>query len=246
MQPKKKYNLTETYGQESNLNRYIRLTVGENKSIGSLFLHELLFIISTGLPGLLGIGLRKFLYPKFFKGISKSSFIGKHVTLRCPSQIKLGSGVMIDDFTQLVANSSHPDAIIINSGSFLRSQTNIVAGPPEGFVHIGENTGIGQGTILYGNGGLTIGNKVLIAGQCFIVASMHEFKDPNVPIAEQGISTSGITIEDNVWIGAGAKILDGVTIGEGAIVGANAVVTKSVEPHTRVVGIPAKPLANKK
>ena len=242
MQTKQKYNLTDTYGQETNLDRYIRLTVGEDKSIWSLCWHELLFTICTGMPGLLGIGLRKFIYPKVFNGISKSSYIGKHVTLRCPSQIQLGDGVMIDDYAQLTANSRRTDAIRIDSGSFLRSQAMIIAGPPEGFVHIGKNSGIGQGTILYGNGGLRIGNNVIIAGQSFIVASMHEYQDTDLPIANQGFSAQGINIEDNVWIGAGAKVLDGVTIGKGAIVGANAVVTKSVLAGTRVVGIPAKEL----
>ena len=97
-----------------------------------------LFTICVGFPGLLGIGLRKFLYPKVFEGISSSSYIGKHVTLRCPSQINLGKEVMIDDYTQLIANSKHQDAIKIASGGFIRSQAMIVAGPPEGFVQIGE------------------------------------------------------------------------------------------------------------
>ena len=107
-----------------------------------------------------------------------------------------------------------------------------------------KNTGIGQGTILYGNGGLTIGKDVIIAGQCFIVASMHEYQDPTQPISAQGFSTQGIIIEDNVWIGAGAKVLDGVTIGKGAVVGANAVVTKSIPAGSCVVGIPAKQINN--
>ncbi|GAB4338036.1 MAG: hypothetical protein Kow0089_09690 [Desulfobulbaceae bacterium] len=116
------------------------------------------------------------------------------------------------------------------------------AGPPEGFIHIGKNCSVGQGAILYGNGGLRIGNDVMIAGQSFIVASHHIFSDSQKPMNTQGFSAAGISIKDNVWIGAGAKILDGVTIGEGAIIGANAVVNRDVAPRQRVAGVPAKPI----
>ena len=118
----------------------------------------------------------------------------------------------------------------------------INAGPPDGFVHIGENSSVGQGSILYGHGGLVIGNDVMIAGQCFIVASSHNYENPDVPMKKQGYTAKGITINNNVWIGAGAKILDGVTIGEGAIIGANAVVTSSVSAKTKVGGVPAREL----
>ena len=120
------------------------------------------------------------------------------------------------------------------------------AGPPDGYVHIGEDCGIGQGTVLYGNGGLTIGSKVLMAGQCFVVASSHVTDDPNAPVADQGYSAKGIEIGDNVWIGAGAKILDGVRIGNDAIVGANAVVTSSVRAGDRVGGVPARSLKERR
>lgn len=60
------------------------------------------------------------------------------------------------------------------------------------------------------------------------------------PIYLQGVSAKGIIIEDNVWIGAGAKILDGVVLREGTVVGAGSVVNKSTEAYSVVVGIPAR------
>ena len=239
----RQYSLQDTYGAESNLQRYIRLTVGEGASGWALAGHELLLGLCTGLPGLLGLGLRNWLYPLAFKGFDHKAYLGRNVTLRCPRQINLAAKVIIDDYAQLVATSRRADAIRIGPGTFVRSNAMLNAGPPEGFIHVGRDSGIGQGTILYGNGGLTIGDKVMIAGQCFIVASSHKFDDPTTPVHDQGFSARGITIEDNVWIGAGAKILDGVTIGAGAIVGANAVVTRSVAPKARVAGVPAREIA---
>jgi acetyltransferase-like isoleucine patch superfamily enzyme len=116
------------------------------------------------------------------------------------------------------------------------------SGPPEGFIHIGSNSTVGQGSLLYGNGGLTIGNNVMIAGQCAIIASSHNYDNADIPMIRQGYTAKGITIYDNVWIGAGARILDGVTVGEGSIVGANAVVNSTVAPGDRVGGIPARSL----
>ena len=239
------YDLKSLYERETTLKRYIRLTVGENEKIITLLWHELLLGICTGLPGIVGLATRNCLYNLCFEGFNKKSFIGRQVTLRCPKQIYIAEDVVIDDFVQLIATSREEKAISIGSKCFVRSFAMINSGPPNGFIHIGSNTGIGQSTILYGNGGLTIGNNVMISGQCFIIASSHNYQNKDIPIIDQGITAKGITIENNVWVGAGVKILDGVTIGEGAIVGANAVVTKSVKPYTKVVGIPAHELKDK-
>jgi len=239
------YKLQDYQQNKSALQRYIHLTVGENAGIFSLIWHELLLGICLYIPGILGIGLRSVLYPLCFAGFDRKSYVGRSVTLRCPRQINLSPGVIIDDCVQLIATSRKPLAIRIGENSFLRSGVMINAGPPEGHVYIGRDCSIGQGSILYGNGGLTIGNDVMIAGQCFIVASSHTHEQSDIPYAKQGFTAEGIQIGDNVWIGAGVKILDGVTIGKGAIVGANAVVTRDVEPNTTVVGIPARPVTQR-
>jgi len=233
------HNLKSLYESETGLQRYIRLTVGENANIRTLVWHEILLGLCAGLPGIAGLAIRNKLYSMCFNDFNRKSFIGRHVTLRCPKQITLSEDVVIDDFVQLIATSREENAISIGPKSFIRSFAMINAGPPNGFIQIGSNTGIGQSTILYGNGGLKIGDNVMISGQCFVIASSHNYQNKDIPIINQGFTAKGITIADNVWIGAGVKILDGVTIGEGAIVGANAVVTKSVKPYTKVVGRPA-------
>jgi len=245
-QPSQQYNLDETYANESSLRRYIRLTVGENASIWALFWHELMLGVCGGVPGIAGLGIRNRLYSLVFSNFSKKAFLGRHVLLRCPRQIKLSQGVILDDYCQLIATSRQTNSISIGENSFLRSYAMINAGPPEGFVRIGRNTRIGQGSLLYGNGGLEIGENVMIAGQCSIIASSHNYEDPDIPIMNQGFSAKGITIKNNVWIGSGVRILDGVTIGEGAIVGANAVVNRDVVAGDKVGGVPARPLTSSK
>jgi acetyltransferase-like isoleucine patch superfamily enzyme len=109
-----------------------------------------------------------------------------------------------------------------------------------GFIHLGDRVSVNPFCVLYGHGGLTIGNNVLIASHVVIIPANHQFADATTPIREQGETRLGIRIEDNVWLGTRATILDGVTIGQGAIVAAGAVVTKDVPPMAIVVGVPAK------
>jgi acetyltransferase-like isoleucine patch superfamily enzyme len=70
----------------------------------------------------------------------------------------------------------------------------------------------------------------------------HDFSRTDIPIQNQGHDHEDIIIEDDVWIGANTIVLKGVNIGRGAIIGAGAVVTKSIPSMAIAVGIPAKPL----
>ena len=111
-----------------------------------------------------------------------------------------------------------------------------------GDVIIGDHTRIGlHNTII---GPVDIGNHVNLAQGITVTALNHNFSDTNKRIDEQGVSTNPVTIEDDVWIGANAVILPGVTIGEHSVVAAGAVVTKDVPPHSLVAGVPAKVIKN--
>lgn len=130
------------------------------------------------------------------------------------------------------------DNTIISHGCLLMSYG--------GQIRIGKKCNINPYTIIYGHGnGIIIGNDVLIAGHCLLIPSNHIFSDINIPINQQGEKSLGIIIEDDVWIGAGCKILDGVLIGKGAIIAAGSVVNKSIPPNTIVGGVPAKFIKNR-
>ena len=144
---------------------------------------------------------------------------------------------------QVVTSTYHGGSITIKKNSELLNGVLLLT--YGGNITIGEKCSINPYCVLYGHGNLTIGNNVLIAGHCLIIPANHKFADLNIPINLQGETRKGIIIEDNVWIGAGCQILDGVTIGEGAIVAAGAVVNKDVMPNTIVGGVPAKFLKNR-
>lgn len=95
-------------------------------------------------------------------------------------------------------------------------------------------------------GGGVIGNGVRIAAHCTIVPANHKFENPDEFIFKQGSTRQGIRIEDDVWLGSGVKVLDGVTVGKGSVIGADGVVTKSVDSYGVYVGIPVHKIKDRK
>jgi len=118
--------------------------------------------------------------------------------------------------------------------------------PNVGFIIVGEDCTINPYTILYGHGGLTVGNGVRIAAHVVIIPGNHIIERTDIPIWHQGIEKKSIVIGDDVWIGAHATICAGVTIGTGSVIGAGSVVTKDVEPYSIVAGVPAKWIRSRK
>lgn len=113
----------------------------------------------------------------------------------------------------------------------------VVIYEPERLI-LGDQVDIGEFTHIRANGGLRIGSRVLIAANVTITTRAHP-----VELPRWGVTTDApIEIGDDVWIGAGAVILPGVTIGSGSVVAAGAVVTASVDPFTVVAGVPARPI----
>ena len=111
-----------------------------------------------------------------------------------------------------------------------------------GDVVIGDYTRIGiHNTII---GPVAIGNHVNLAQGVVVTALNHNYSDTTLRIDEQGISTNSVTISDDVWIGANAVILPGVTIGKHVVIAAGAVVTKDVPANCVAGGVPAKILKN--
>lgn len=103
-------------------------------------------------------------------------------------------------------------------------------------IHLGENVFINSSCHFQDQGGIYIGNNVLI-GHSVTMATLNHVLSPN---DRASMIPKAIHVSDNVWIGSNATILQGVTIGFGAIIAAGAVITKDVAPMTIVGGVPAK------
>ena len=153
-----------------------------------------------------------------------------------PSKVKIGEDVFIAK--SAVVESRRGGNIII--GSHTEILDGVLLLTYGGNITVGEYCSINPYTIIYGHGETIIGNHVMIAGHCMIIPNEHVYISKDKTIMDQGSSSTGIVIEDDVWIGHACSILDGVKIGKGAVIGAGSVVTKDIPPYTVVAGIPAK------
>ncbi|WP_302566985.1 acyltransferase [Culturomica massiliensis] len=107
-----------------------------------------------------------------------------------------------------------------------------------GAVIIGNHSRIGLSNTVIGP--VTIGNQVNLAQNIVISGLNHNYRDITQPISKQGVTTIPVTIEDDVWIGANAVILAGITIGKHAVVAAGSVVTCNVPPYSVCAGNPGR------
>jgi acetyltransferase-like isoleucine patch superfamily enzyme len=108
-----------------------------------------------------------------------------------------------------------------------------------GSIEIEAGVYIGPYCVLYGHGGLVIGQNTMIGAQTVLIPANHGFARFDLPMNAQPLTREGICIGTDVWIGSGCKILDGVRIGNGAVIGAGSVVTKEIEPYGIAQGVPA-------
>lgn len=165
------------------------------------------------------------------------SIIGKVLAqVRFGFNVTLGVNVKISGTAKL--KTPYGGRIKINNNTEILDGVLILT--YGGDITIGKDCSINPYTIIYGHGGTVIGDNVLIAGHCMIIPNNHNFKNSSQLICYQGNSSFGIIIENDVWIGHGCSILDGVIIGTGAVIAAGSVVNKNVPPYHVYAGVPAK------
>ena len=139
--------------------------------------------------------------------------------------------------------SAADGTVRIDDGAFL--DDGVIVAPYGGSVVIGRNVFIGPYTVLYGHGGLVIGQDTQIAAHCVMIPANHRFDRTDIPIRKQGLTTCGIEIGEDVWLGSGVHLLDGAQVGRGCVVGAGAVVTKSLPSFSVAAGVPARVLRHR-
>jgi acetyltransferase-like isoleucine patch superfamily enzyme len=137
----------------------------------------------------------------------------------------LGRGVKIKQFSF----RETPLCVVFRGGNKIGNDT-IIQG--SGKISFGKGTFCGERCVFGVNNAIEIGNHVMIAQHVTIRDTDHGFANLKIPMVKQEITIQKVVIEDDVWIAHGACILKGVTIGKGAIIAANAVVTKDVQPFS--------------
>lgn len=205
-------------------------------------LEQTVLFLFGWIPTIVGVGIRGLFYRLILRMDGLAAIEGR-VRLRFTDHIKLGNGSYLDEGVYLHA-CPHGIEIgprtIVMHGAVLHVYN--FRDLPQSGIKIGSDSLIGEYSVIRGQGGVQIGDRVYTSPFTQIIAVNHVFDDPQRPFVEQGITAEGIVIEDDVWLGAGAIITDGVRVGKGAVVAAGAVVTKDVPPHTVVGGVPAKPI----
>ncbi len=223
--------------------RQVRLYLSRQaESTWRYWLEQLLFFAIGWVPTILGVGLRGVFYRLALR-MEGWAAIERNVRLRYASRLRLGHGSYLDEQVYIHAM---PNGVEIGAGSMVMHGAVLHVYNFRDIGHAGIRIGrdclVGEYSLIRGQGGVHLGDRVFTSPFTQIIAVNHVFDNPERSFVEQGITAQGIHIEDDVWLGAGAIVTDGVRIGKGAVVAAGAVVTEDVPPHTVVGGVPARVL----
>lgn len=224
----------EVGGDQGHLRRYQDFFVGE-RGLGALVKYELAHILAAHTPGAPGYVLRKLMMIPLLGSAGNGIQIGKGVTFRHPGKISIGDQTAIDDLCVLDARGVGSEEFHIGAEVLVARGTAMTAKTDHGEIEIGDHSTIGKNCILSSSGGIRIGKWVGIGGDCYLGGGRYRTNRTDVPMMEQNVYTEGpVVIGDDCWIGAGARILDGVQVGRGSVIGAGAVVREDVPEHTVV------------
>ena len=158
--------------------------------------------------------------------------IGRHAQLAGRIDFNLGGGF------HNTLRQEGPGEILL--GDNVHIQKGAVLWAFGGRIRLHNCVYLGPYTALYGQGGVEIGEKTMVAMHACILSSDHKIPAPGKEMWGQGDVLLPTKIGRDVWIGAHAVILGGVTIGDGCVIGAGAVVTKDLPAYSIAVGVPAK------
>ncbi len=232
-------SVVDTLSVESGspLQKYQDIYVGDN-SLSHLIRYEFLTFFLSPIPGALGFSLRKLFYKKLFANLGRGTILGPYVTLRAPKRISLGNDVFVDNHAVLDAKGAQSniqvgDSVLVGNSTIFSCALATIA--------VGNNVSIGPNCFIRASRGpVTIGSFVTVGANTVIISGNPDYRRLDIPMMKQQGQAQGVTIGDDVWIGVGARIIDGVKIGNGCVIGAGAVVTKNVPDFAIAAGVPAE------
>jgi acetyltransferase-like isoleucine patch superfamily enzyme len=221
----------------SKLQKYCDLIVGR-RGLGAIAAYETVTLLSANVPGALGLWLRSKLYPRLLGRCGRNVTFGQDVVLRHPRKISIGDNVVIDDHVVLDAKGQDNAGIAIGDGVFIGRNT--ILSCKNGDIVLEDRVNIGFNCEVFSASRVVVGADTLLAAYTYLIGGDHEHASTDVSVLDQGRVSRGIAVGRGAWLGAGAKVLDGTSIGAHAIVGTGAVVTSPVPDYAIAVGVPAR------
>ncbi len=221
----------------SKIDKYRDLVIGR-PGLGPLVLFELVMLVSSWVPGALGLFLRSKLYPIVLGGVGRNVVFGANVTIRHPHKITIADNVVVDDNCCLDAKGTDNKGITIGEGVFVGRNT--ILSCKNGEIVIDDHANLGFNCEVFSASRVRVGKSVLIAAYTYLVGGDHLYDRIDIPVLEQGRTARGIDVDDNVWLGTHVVITDGSHVGRDAIIGAGAVVVGEIPAFAIATGIPAR------
>jgi galactoside O-acetyltransferase len=224
-------------GAGHNLRRYIARVTGGTSWFRWAWQGTVLTLLG-GLPTVFGSVLRGRAYRTVLGSIGGGCFVERGVRWLVPCRVFLGQRVMIGEHCFIDAHSLG-GRIELKDDVWLSRESYLIAGQDAEIV-IEANAYIGHRCLFYGHGGIHLGRDALLANDVQLICGNHTFARRDIPIRTQPTEERPITIEDDVWLGASAIVLGGVTVGKGSVVAAGAVVTRDLPSYSIARGVPAQ------
>jgi acetyltransferase-like isoleucine patch superfamily enzyme len=217
--------------------KYRELFVGK-PGLGALLAYETAMLLSSWVPGALGLVLRSTMYRWILGSVGRNVVFGVNVTLRHPHKIHIADNVVIDDLCCLDAKGTDNHGITIGSGVFIGRNT--ILSCKNGDIVIEDGANIGFNCEVFSASRVRIGKDILMAAYTYLVGGDHLYDRTDIPVLQQGRTARGIDVGDGTWLGTHVVVTDGSTIGRDAIIGAGAVVVGEIQEYAIATGIPAK------
>lgn len=168
-------------------------------------------------------------------------FIADGVTLRGTSLIRFGRGVTLE--RGVTIDGLMRNGVVLGDHVKIGPYSTLLGAPISNLgegIRIGANSAVDAYSFIGSAGAITIGENVIMGQHVCFHPENHNFDRTDVAIKAQGTTRIGITIEDDVWVGANVTFLDGAYVGRGSVIGAGSLVRGTIPAYSVAVGTPAR------
>jgi len=168
-------------------------------------------------------------------------FMADGVNLRGASLIRFGKGVTLE--RGVTMDGTMRNGIVLGDHVKIGPYSTLLGAPISNLgegITIGANSAVDAYSFIGSSGPVTVGENVIMGQHVCFHPENHNFDRTDIPIKDQGTVRIGITLEDDVWVGANVTFLDGAYVGRGSVIGAGSLVRGRIPPYSIAVGAPAK------